>query len=151
MRRCEKCGKNVENEAKFCPVCGTDLSTDHKRTCQEKRPSSRFQNEDIQENKIMAVLAYFGFLVFIPLFAAKRSRFARYHVKQGLILLAAELLFAISYCILSFIVLSISWHLYYIVKMAGMIRYLFPVLAVIGILNAMNGKAKKLPVIRNIL
>lgn len=151
MRRCEKCGKNVENEARFCPVCGTDLSTDHKRICQEKRPSSRFQNEDIQENKIMAVLAYFGFLVFIPLFAAKRSRFVRFHVKQGLILLAAELLFAICYCILSFIVLSISWHLYYIVKMAGMVRYLFPVLAVIGILNAMNGKAKKLPVIGNIL
>ena len=145
MRRCEKCGKNVENEARFCPVCGTILKTYNKRS------SSPYQNKDIEENKMMAVLAYFGFFVFIPLFAAKKSKFARYHVKQGLILLAAEILFAICYCILSLIVLSISWHLYFIVKMAGMVRYLFPVLAVIGILNAMNGKAKKLPVIGGIL
>ena len=86
-----KCSKNVENESRFCPACGTDLKMYNKRS------SSPFQNEDIQENKMMAVLAYFGFLVFIPLFAAKRSKFARYHVKQGLILLAAEILFAICY------------------------------------------------------
>ena len=151
MRRCEKCGRNVENEEKFCPVCGTGLKADTKRTCQKRRTSSPFQNEDIQENKLMAVLAYFGFLVFIPLFAAKKSRFARYHVKQGLVLLAAELLFAVCYCILSFAVLSISWQLYYVVRIAGMVRYFFPVLAVIGILNALNGKAKKLPVIGGIL
>lgn len=135
MRKCEKCGRNVENESKYCPFCGAGLKTNG------HRPSSPFRDEDIQENKIMAVLAYFGFLVFIPLFAAKRSRFARYHVKQGLILLAAELLFAVCYCAFSFVMLSISWHLYYIVKIAGMVRYLFPVLAVIGILNVMNGKA----------
>ena len=90
-----KCSKNVENESRFCPACGTDLKMYNKRS------SSPFQNEDIQENKMMAVLAYFGFLVFIPLFAAKRSKCARYHVKQGLILLAAEILFAICYCILT--------------------------------------------------
>ncbi len=145
MRKCEKCGRNVKNESRYCPFCGAGLKANG------HRPSSPFRNEDIQENKIMAVLAYFGFLVFIPLFAAKRSRFARYHVKQGLILLAAELLFAVCYCVLSFVMLSISWHLYYIVKIAGMVRYLFPVLAVIGILNAINGKAKRLPVIGDIL
>lgn len=47
--------------------------------------------------------------------------------------------------------LSISWQLYYVVRTVGMVRYLFPVLAVIGILNVVNGKAKKLPVIGEIL
>ena len=40
---------------------------------------------------------------------------------------------------------------YYVVRTVGMVRYLFPVLAVIGILNVVNGKAKKLPVIGEIL
>lgn len=75
----------------------------------------------------------------------------RFSVIYRLILLAAELLFAICYCILSFIMLSISWQLYYVVRTVGMVRYLFPVLAVIGILNVVNGKAKKLPVIGEIL
>ena len=34
--------------------------------------------QDVQANKVMAILAYFGLLVFVPLFAAKESRFARY-------------------------------------------------------------------------
>ncbi len=145
MKKCEKCGRYVENESRFCPVCGTSLKMNH------KRPASRFQEENIRENKMMAVLAYFGFLVLIPLFVAKKSKFARYHVKQGLILLAAEILFAACYGILSFTMLSISWRLYSVVRIAGMVRYLFPVLAVIGILNAVNGKARKLPVIGGLL
>ena len=43
--------------------------------------------QDVQANKVMAILAYFGLLVFVPLFAAKESRFARFHTNQGLILL----------------------------------------------------------------
>lgn len=39
--------------------------------------------QDVQANKVMAILAYFGLLVFVPLFAAKESRFARFHTNQG--------------------------------------------------------------------
>lgn len=145
MKICKKCGMNVENEAKFCPACGKSFGNENRRA------GCRFDSADIQKNKVMAALAYLGFLVLIPIFAAKESRFARYHAKQGLILLITEVIFYIAYGMLRFAVLSISWHLYFLVKIAGMIGYLFPVLAVIGIVNAVSGKARKLPVIGNVL
>ena len=45
-----------------------------------------FDNQDIQNNKIMAILSYFGILVLVPILAAKESKFARFHANQGLIL-----------------------------------------------------------------
>lgn len=70
----------------------------------------------------------------------------KYHTRQGLILLIAEMIFYVGYCILSFTILSISWRLYFIVKAIGIVRYLFPVLTIVGIINVANGKKKSLPV-----
>lgn len=145
MKKCEKCGSNVENEAKFCPVCRTAFESDHERT--DASPDYK----DIRNDKIMAVLAYLGFLVLIAMFTAKKSKFVKYHARQGLMLLVTELIFYVGYGILSFTILSISWHLYSIVKIIGIIRYLFPVLTIIGIINVINGEEKELPIIGNIL
>ena len=49
--------------------------------------------------------------------------------------------------ILSAVVLAISWRLYFVVSLLGLVSIVFAVLAVIGIINAANGKAKELPVI----
>lgn len=145
MKKCEKCGRNVENEARFCPVCGNYFEN------HRKQQRSQYERADIQNNKLMAALAYMGILVLIPLFGAKESRFARYHARQGLILLIAEIVFSVCYCILSFVVLSISWRMYFIVRIVGMLSYTFLILAVIGISNAVSGRVKKLPVIGDIL
>ena len=45
-----------------------------------------FHPQDIAQNKAMAILAYLGILVLIPIFAAKNSAFAKFHANQGLIL-----------------------------------------------------------------
>lgn len=45
--------------------------------------TSEFEQEDINQNKVMAVLAYIGILVLVPLLAAPNSKYARYHVNQG--------------------------------------------------------------------
>ncbi|MGI6508084.1 MAG: hypothetical protein ACOX4A_06835 [Saccharofermentanales bacterium] len=95
----------------------------------------------------MAILAYFGILVLIPLFAAKESKFARYHVNQGLVLFIAEVAYGIVYAILSSIIWAISWRLYFITRIIGIFSLVFLVLSVIGIVNAVNGQAKELPVI----
>lgn len=145
MKKCEKCGINVEKEVKFCPVCGTAFERDH------ERPDSSSDCEGIRNDKVMAVLAYLGCLILIPMLVAKESKFVRYHVKQGLILLITELVFYAGYCILSFTILSISWHLYSIVKIVGIVRYLFPMLTIIGIINVISGKEKELPIIGYIL
>ncbi|MBU3925064.1 hypothetical protein KJ854_03955 [Patescibacteria group bacterium] len=42
--------------------------------------------QDIQQNKLWALLGYLGILVLIPLLAKKDSKFAQFHAKQGLVM-----------------------------------------------------------------
>ena len=68
--------------------------------------------QDVQANKVMVILAYFGLFVFVPLFAAKESRFARFHTNQGLIFLIAGFVIWLLSTVLIFVflfsVLSVS-------------------------------------------
>lgn len=90
---------------------------------------------DISANKVMAILAYIGILVLIPLFAAKESKFARFHTNQGLILFICNV-------VIYFISLipglkAIGW----ILSIAAL------VFAIIGIIGAAKGETKELPLI----
>ena len=106
-----------------------------------------FSEEDIQQNKAMAILAYFGLLVLIPLFAAKQSRYARFHTNQGLALCIAAIIYSVVYGILSSVVLAISWRLYFVLTIFSIVGVFFFVLMIIGIVNAAGGKAKPLPLV----
>ncbi len=105
--------------------------------------TSEFSQEDIEQNKVMAILAYLSWLVLIPIFAAKESKFARYHVNQGLVLAIAE--------IIIWIVFGILAQIPFIGLIFSLINALLSlgcfVLAILGIVNAANGKAKELPII----
>lgn len=94
--------------------------------------------EDIKKNKIYAVLAYLGVLVLIPVFFAKESKFARFHANQGLVLFLIE--------IIAIPVLGIIFK-GWILKIISAICLVF---AVMGIIYAVQGKAKELPLIGNI-
>lgn len=109
--------------------------------------TNEFDSKDIEQNKVMALLSYLGILVLIPIFGAKDSKFARFHANQGLILCIACILYGITYSVLSGIILAISWRLYFLVSIIGLVGFAFAILAVIGIINALNGKAKELPFI----
>ena len=100
--------------------------------------TAEFDQADINSNKVMAIIAYFGILVLIPLFAAKDSKFARFHTNQGLVLFIAAIIVAILGSILSKI------HLGFISTILDIIVFVF---ALIGIINAAQGKAKELPFI----
>lgn len=106
--------------------------------------------EDIEQNKVMALLAYLGLLFLVPMFAAPNSKYARYHANQGLVLSLAAVAFGIVYVILVFLLLAISWRLTFLTSILGLLWIAYPVLAVIGIINALNGKAKELPLIGKI-
>ena len=155
MAICGKCGKQLEDNVKFCPVCGapadasdgTEMSSKIKALNNVPDTTSDFDQQDIAQNKAMAILAYIGPLVLIPIFAAKGSKFARYHSNQGLLLLIAAVAWSIVYGILSGIILAISWRLYFITSILSLLSLIFLVLAILGIVNAANGKAKELPVI----
>ena len=78
--------------ASFAQNTGTSQSgsspkfTDRiKKIFDTKDESSAFGKDDIEKNKVMAILAYFGLLVLIPILAAKDSPYARYHANQGLL------------------------------------------------------------------
>lgn len=109
--------------------------------------TSRYSPEDINNNKAMAILAYLSWLVLIPLFAARESPFARFHVNQGLALAIVEIICWIVFGILSRIPL-IGW-LFAIIE--WLISLACLILAIIGIVNAVNGRARELPVVGKIL
>jgi uncharacterized membrane protein len=94
---------------------------------------------DVEKNKIMGILAYIIF--FIPLLAARDSKFAMYHANQGLVLFLAGIVVSI----LGSIIPLLGWFL---ILPLGMLAV--TVLAIIGIINAAKGLLKPLPVIGGI-
>lgn len=99
---------------------------------------SEAEKEDMEKNKVFAILAYIIF--FIPLLAAKESRFAMYHANQGLVLFLGVL--AIN--VIGWIIPVIGFVLTPLGNLCGF------VLAIIGIVNAANGRKKPLPFIGSI-
>ena len=108
--------------------------------------TASYDPADIEKNKGLSILAYFSWLVLIPLICAKDSKFARFHCNQGILLAIAETAAGI--------VLGILGHIKFIGWIFGIVggiaELAFFVLLIIGVINAANGKAKDLPVIGSI-
>jgi len=105
----------------------------------EQVPNQMSEQEDIEKNKAMAILAYIIFL--IPLLAAKESKFAMYHANQGLVLF----LLALAVNVVGGIIPFLGW---FVILPLG--NLLVIVLAILGIVNAAKGEAKPLPLIGGI-
>ena len=99
--------------------------------------------EDIEKNKVYAVLAYFGPLFLVPLLAAPNSKFARFHANQGIVLF------------LSIVVGEIGSWILMMVPLVGCLAAFFPLLIlaaafifmIMGMVGAASGEYKPLPVI----
>jgi len=91
---------------------------------------------DAEKNKGMAIVAYIIF--FIPLLAAKDSKFAMYHANQGLILFLTSVIIWVVGGIIPFL----GW---FIILPLGELFIL--ILAIMGIINAAKGEMKPLPLI----
>ena len=154
----------LKEGGRFCPGCGTPVE-EPAQTAQQNSTSkensfaaafntadttAQYDPADVEKNKAMGVLAYLSWLVLIPIFAAKDSRFARFHANQGLVLFIASAIFGVARWILSEILLAISWRLYFVTIIISLFGLVFLALAIIGIVNAATGKAKELPVIGQI-
>lgn len=99
--------------------------------------SDEMDPDDVKNNKVMAVLSYIGILVLIPIFAAKNSKFVKFHANQGLVLFLLAIVFT------ALGKLKVIGWLFDICSIAVFI------LAVVGIIYACQGKAKELPVVGN--
>ncbi len=179
MAFCGTCGQQISDGVKFCPACGTQISesntpqTESQPVSQSAAQSdemqlgdkfaqlnnttdntSEFAPKDIEQNKVMAILAYFGILVLVPILAAKDSKFARFHASQGIMLCLVWVAWVIIDSILTAVLRAILWRgleLWEVYSICGTILNLvylvITVLAIIGIINAANGRAKELPFI----
>ena len=172
MPNCPKCGAPNEVESNFCSTCGYAMNSAEapqaesftekiKNLNNTADTTAEYDGDDITQNKAMAMLAYIGFLVLIPIFGAKNSKFARFHANQGLNLMIAEALYNVCCFIIniilgtiSAIVMAISFKLSFIVALLGLIssilsliNFVFVALLIIGIVNVANGRAKELPII----
>ena len=99
----------------------------------------------------MAVISYIGILWLIPIITGdyKKSPFVKFHTNQGLVLSIAEIAWFFVSMIIGLIMrgffLSMLWGLVGFAVGAG-----FFVLMILGIINAVNGRMKPLPLIGGI-
>jgi uncharacterized membrane protein len=101
----------------------------------EHENSILFSKEDIEKNKVISALAYFIF--FLPLIVCNDSPFGKFHANQGLLLFIT--------CVIGNIVLEfiplIGWIL------LPLFSLFILILAIIGLVNTLNGNANELPII----
>ena len=157
MAFCKNCGNQLDDNTTFCPNCGTkleapafgeqsapeenkyDFSNKVEEVMNTPDSTAEFTQEDIESNKVYALLSYLGILFLVPLLAAKESRYAQFHANQGIVLF----IFAIACGVVNVIPL-----LGQIVSGIGYLAVL--IFTILGIVNAATGKAKELPLIGKI-
>ena len=90
----------------------------------EKKDVNYNEKQDIRDNSFLAAIGYIWILCFVPLFLKRKSKFAQFHAKQGLIL---------------FIIEIIGWLVFWIPLIGWVLFLAILVLAIMGIMNALQG------------
>jgi uncharacterized membrane protein len=92
------------------------------------------ETKSSSKNTGMAVVAYF--LFFVPLLTeARKDPFVKFHVKQGLVLF------------IGYVIESVIMRMPVISFLSPLLSLVLLVLLIIGIMNAVNGQEKTLPIV----
>lgn len=94
-------------------------------------------------NKLLAAISYVWILCIVTILCAKDDAFARYHANQGLVLLIANIAAGVVGVILAFIPV-VGMIISYAISI---VLFVFMIL---GIVNAVKGEMKPLPLIGGI-
>ncbi len=111
-----------------------------------------FDTNDIEQNKLISAIGYIPVLFLVPMLGASNSPFAKFHANQGLILTIAAAVLGIArsvLCAIFGILPILNAFVPTIISTAvsvAILAYIF-----IGIINVVQGNAKKLPIIGNFL
>ncbi len=172
MAFCKMCGAELPENAVVCHACGNNVN-DEKNTDNEAKKEKSSENDggkydftekfekmmdtpdttveyelkDIEENKILSIVSYISLLFFIPYFLRPKSKYARFHCNQGLVL-----------CLINFACNLILGKLSLFSGALGLLgtvansitTIICFALSILGIVNTCNGKAKELPIIGKI-
>lgn len=106
---------------------------------QTNAPAPTASNDDIEKNKTIAAVSYILFFLPLLIEESKHSKFALYHANQSLLLLVA----AVAGNIILPIIPVLGWILWPFFGIAIFVLW------IIGLMNALNGKMKPVPVIGN--
>ena len=165
MAYCVKCGEKVEDTAVICPVCGAMIpdteakdqssgfdgytyNTYHTYYDPQTR-AGYFPENEVRNNKLMAVLCYLGILVFIPVFVEDRqSEYLKLHKNQGLVLFAVRVL-------LNAVERYRGWSAGFFGWFTGglldtgidIVLFIMLILFIMGIVYACRGTKNELPII----
>jgi uncharacterized membrane protein len=86
------------------------------------------------KENLWAILCYLGILIIIPFFIAKNNSFVRFHIKQGLVLLALSFV--------AWLLDMIHGSFSFVYNIINIAVFIF---AIIGIINVVKNKEKELP------
>jgi uncharacterized membrane protein len=99
-------------------------------------PKPTAAGEEIEQAKSTVWLAYLGILFLIPLLTLKENAFAKFHVKQGIIL-----------TILGVAIWVVAW-IPFIGWLLGFVVWIYIlVMIIMGIVNSLGGKYWKMPIL----
>jgi uncharacterized membrane protein len=98
------------------------------------------ESKGVEDGKLCAVLAYLliGIIWYFADDKMKKNNFVKFHVKQGIILLAVSLIINA----VGSMIPIIGWFI--ILPLGGLLTL---ILWIIGIINVLNGKENPLPII----
>ena len=131
MAFCGKCGTQIQDGAKFCPSCGA---------VGQEQTQTQAQINDVEANRIMAIIAYIGLLIIVPLVTGKykNSPFLKFHVNQAIV-------FCIGYVFVTLLAIIPFTRLF-----SGILALGIAFLQIISIVGAIKGETKSFPVINGI-
>lgn len=133
---CPKCGTQIPENDHYCPTCG-EPAANANPVPDEREHTEMFESADIERTKLLSALCYVSFFfIILSLLVEPNSRFLRYHINQSLVICVASFAAA-----LVMIVPIIGWIAGTVASVAIL------VFTVMGIVNALKGRAKDLPLI----
>ena len=156
MKICPNCGYQVNDDSRFCTICGTPLTAEPQATAiptyyQPTAPipspfdhTAEFDQADIHANKLYAMAVYLLGIVgiAIALLGAKESAYVQFHLKQGLKFCIVELLLSLCAAVLLFT---------FIVPIAaGVCMAILEVIRIITFFQVCGNKAKEPAIIRGL-
>lgn len=128
-----------------------------------KDSTGDFTKKEIEEGKMMGILSYI--IPLIPFFVEKKNKYAIYHAKQGMNLFVICLVYGVINSILTSLIkvngsCGSVWGIdlgnyckvtpWWVTYPLGIISIALGLLALLGLINAINGKAKELPLVNKV-
>ena len=120
----------MENISQTNMDMGSNGANDNQSTNNAMKPA--------EKNMVMGILAYLGPLVIVSYLTAKDDQFVKFHIKQGLVLFAIEVIVWI---------LGMAMAMYSLYMLLNLVNIAVLILSIVGIVNVTKGLEKELPVV----